>query len=420
MNVHYVTMTFPAPSETFASNDVRALHEGGTDIHVHSLLPAHPASAALVSERGLHDVPTSYGGRDEILRGLAVATRKPRLLARAISGIVRHCWNQPAYLAKSLALAPRALSLFDHLDRMDPDIIHIYWGHYPSLVGYLVQEERPDLIVTMSLGAYDLERRYGLSRPVAQRAAFVRTTAHVNVQQIRDEFGVAADAIVVIYDGLDIDYVAGEAGERPKEDDPASRNDAGPDRKRIISAGSLRRHKRMDAVIDVFAKVKQHHPTASLTILGDGPEHQTLREQARSLGVADAVEFGGHVPHEAVHRAMAESDVFLFLSEGRGERLPNVVKEAMANGCVCVVSDTPGIRELIPDEEHGYVVGSDIDLAAQRVNALLASDALRQRVREKARASILEHFDRTTSIRTYVRLWCDLIRQNSGPGERSP
>ena len=418
MNIHYISMRFPAPSETFASNDVRALHEAGADIHVHSLLPAHAASDALILERDLQNVPLSFGGRAEILRGLAVAARNPRLLARAIAGIVRHCWRQPEYLAKSLALVPRALGLFDHLDRADPHIVHIYWGHYPSLVGYLVQSERPDLIVTMSLGAYDLERRYGLSRPVAQRAAFVRTTSTVNVEQIRDAFGVSQDTVVVIYDGIDIDYVVGEGAACQSMRSAASRREAEPGRKRIISAGSLRRHKRMDAVIDVFARVVQRHPTASLTILGDGPEGEALRDRARTLGVADAVEFGGHVPHEAVHGAMAESDVFLFLSEGRGERLPNVVKEAMANGCICVVSDTPGIHELIPDEEHGYVVGSDLDRAAQRVSALLDDEALRLRIREKARAYILERFDRTTSIQTYLRLWSDQVRQRPGAAEK--
>ena len=53
---------------------------------------------------------------------------------------------------------------------------------------------------------------------------------------------------------------------------------------------------------------------------------------------------------------MAESDIFLFLSSKAGERLPNVVKEAMLSGCICIVSNTPGIDELIEDGKTGFII----------------------------------------------------------------
>ena len=53
---------------------------------------------------------------------------------------------------------------------------------------------------------------------------------------------------------------------------------------------------------------------------------------------------------------MASSDIFLFLSSKAGERLPNVVKEAMLAGCICIVSNTPVIDELIEDGKTGFII----------------------------------------------------------------
>ncbi len=70
---------------------------------------------------------------------------------------------------------------------------------------------------------------------------------------------------------------------------------------------------------------------------------------------------------------MARSRVFLFLSTKVSERLPNVVKEAMLASCHCIVSETPGIRELVEPGVTGEIV-PDLDPAAvaERVNVALA------------------------------------------------
>ena len=52
---------------------------------------------------------------------------------------------------------------------------------------------------------------------------------------------------------------------------------------------------------------------------------------------------------------MSEAEFFFLMSTT--ERIPNVVKEAMAAGCVCVVSETPGIRELVEDGQKRNRVG---------------------------------------------------------------
>ena len=77
---------------------------------------------------------------------------------------------------------------------------------------------------------------------------------------------------------------------------------------------------------------------------------------ARALGIRESVEFRGQVTYDSVLAALASAEVLLFLSRHEAERLPNVVKEAMASRCICIVSRTPGIEELIPNGRIGFIV----------------------------------------------------------------
>ena len=55
-----------------------------------------------------------------------------------------------------IALIPMSFYMFEKLKKEKPDIVHLFWGHYPSLVGYLVKKNMPDTKLSQFLGAYDL------------------------------------------------------------------------------------------------------------------------------------------------------------------------------------------------------------------------------------------------------------------------
>ena len=234
--VTYITMQFPYPSETFACNDVRTLTEHGVTLAVHSLRGEHPASEKLLQERSIKGVELTYNTPASTLRGLGYGLTHPFLFSSFISWIARTNWRKPEHLAKSLVLAPRALEIFSYLEEVKPDVVHIYWGHYPSLVGYLVERYLPEVRVTLSLVAYDLRMEYQGSKVVAQKADAVRTLAHVNTDKISAAFGVPEETIKIIYDGVDVERVQRKlSGVDLKQKQP----------KRIVSAGRLIRQKGM-------------------------------------------------------------------------------------------------------------------------------------------------------------------------------
>lgn len=396
LDVAYVTMQFPVPSETFACNDVRVLTERGVAVTVHALRGRHPDADKLLREREVEDVVLTHNAPASLLRGLSYGLRHPFRLSHFLSWIVRTNWRKPEHLVKSFVLALRSLDIFSHLEKDPPDVVFIYWGHYPSMVGYLVKRHLPGVEVTLSLVAYDLDMGYGGSKVLARQADVVRTLSHTNVVQLSDMYGVPQESIEVVYDGVDMtrfEAVSSLDLQRVKRS------------KRIVSAGRLIVDKGMYEVLEVFATVLQRHPDATLVILGDGEERRGLEAKSRALGVAHAVEFKGHVNHDTVFEEMAKAEVFLFLSYA--ERLPNVVKEAMLCECVCIVSDTIGIRELIPDDTYGYVVES----VEQAGNAVLdvfapgAKETLVASLTDRASRHIAENLSVETSVSRYVALW---------------
>jgi len=401
MRVAYVTSLFPVGSETFASNDVRELDTRGVDMRVYSLRPAGRDTHDLVAQRGLGGVGRSYNcGIRTVARGLRLAFKRPMVAADLLCALLTQCLRSPEQLLKSLILFPRVLEVFDDIERHRPDVVHAFWSNYPAMVVYLVQRHLPDAVTSISFVAHDILLRYGLSGPVARRADFVRTLGRVNVPQVVAGFDVPADRIEIVVDGVDLTLVP-----PPVERIPRS----------IVTAGRLVDKKGMDLVLRAFARVRERWPDAVLRVLGSGPLLGKLRALADDLGVTSSVTFVGHVTQRQVLDEMRRAEVFAFLSETDYDRLPNVVKEAMVCGCVCVASDTDGIDELIDAGRTGFIVAkSDFDAAARHIDDVFAGRLDAAAMGAAAEAYIRRAFDLRASARQYERRWSELVANRRG------
>jgi colanic acid/amylovoran biosynthesis glycosyltransferase len=394
LKVAYVTIQFPVPSETFATNEVRTLRGLGVSVSVHGLRPARPDVARLLRDRGIIGLVVTHNGALPTLHGLFAALRHPVLLLRVLTWIGRVNRERPRELLMSLALLPRAFDILRRIEAERPDVVHMYWGHYPALVGYLVQHRLPDTVTSMSIVAYDLNREYPGAVDVARGADVVRTHARANVAHVVRFTGVPADRVHVIYNGVDLAWVEGIAR-------AASRIP-----RRIVATGRLIPAKGMDDVLTAFSAIHERWDDATLVVIGDGPERESLRSKSETLGVAGAVQFLGHVPHARVVEEMAKAEAFMLLSRYESERLPNVVKEAMAAGCLCITTPTPGIEELVEAGVSGYVVPmSDPGAASDVVQALFSGQIDASSITSRGAARVRADFDLASTVPRYVALW---------------
>ena len=404
MKVRYVTMSFPASSETFASNDVRALAALGVDIGVHCLRRANPDATLLLVERRLERIPVTHNHAFGSLgRALGTAWQNPGAAYYLLTQLFRTCVRSPRQLMGSLYLLPRVLEVFGTLLRDRPDVVHAYWAHYPSAVLLLVQRFMPDVVTSISFSAYDIHYRYPLSGQAAARADIVRTLSNYTAKEVADAFRLREDALEVIHDGVDMNLVP-----------PATRRIP----RRIVTAGRIVRAKGMHHVLSTFANVHRKFPDATLRVLGSGPELPHLAALARDLGLSSAVTFLGHVAQAEVLAELQAAEVFLFLS--LDERLPNAVKEAMVCGSVCVVSKTPGIDELIREAVTGFIVEQgDVDGATARIASVFDGSVDSDAMTRAAAAHIRNHFDLGDSVLRYVELWQGCLVQRKGESARA-
>jgi rhamnosyl/mannosyltransferase len=149
---------------------------------------------------------------------------------------------------------------------------------------------------------------------------------------------------------------------------------------RVLFVGQMRPYKGLEWLIPAIAD----RPGLELTLIGDGAHRAEYEALAGSAG---NVLFTGRATDDALHRAYDTHDVVVLPSVTQAEAFGLVVLEGMAAGCVPVVSDLPGVRDLVSDT--GLVVGTrDVDALAAALDGLAADRsrlvALGRRARRRA------------------------------------
>jgi len=124
-------------------------------------------------------------------------------------------------------------------------------------------------------------------------------------------------------------------------------------------------------VIECFAAIAEHWPRAQLVVANDGSLLGAVQTRARELGLQDQVRFVGRLD------ADTQADLYRrarwFLSLPRSDSVSVSVLEAMAHGCIPILSDLPANRELVASGDNGLI------LADAELPALAVLDALRTR-----------------------------------------
>lgn len=398
MKIVYVTMQFPVASEAFAAVEIRALRRQGNDVAVAAYRAAPAGAARLLTERDIADLPVDEGGPAATLRGLGDMLARPSDSLWLLGKILRGCALSPGHLLKALALMPRSLTLLRKLEALQPDVVHLFWGHYPSLLGLLARRRLPGTVISHFLGAYDLERRFPPSAALAQQADVIFTHARANLPALA-ALGLPRDRVEVSYRGIEI-----------PPDPPAPEKTRGL----MVVAERLIPQKRTADALRVFAEVVRRLPEARLMVFGGGPESGRLQALATELGIAERVVFAGHVPQREVFRALDTAEVALTLSQSPSERLPNALKEAMLRRCLCLSTRSPGIEELIRDGETGLLVEpGDPAAAAGRLTALLSEPAAVERIGRQAQAHVLADFDVDRLMAERVARWSALAQRKN-------
>jgi glycosyltransferase involved in cell wall biosynthesis len=156
----------------------------------------------------------------------------------------------------------------------------------------------------------------------------------------------------------------------------------------VLFAGRVCRSKGIFDLIRGFAQTRCSAPVR-LTIVGAGPDRREAEELARTISVADRVQFVGAVPSIAPY--LLESHVMVLPSYSEG--IPRVVMEAFATGVPVIGTAIAGISQLVEHEITGLLVpvGEPVSLA-NALERICEDPEFAQRMASMARQVVSEKF----------------------------
>lgn len=168
----------------------------------------------------------------------------------------------------------------------------------------------------------------------------------------------------------------------------------------ITHIGRFNEQKNHEGLLRAFQKIHAAFPQTRLDLLGDGERMETVKAQARELGVSDSVRFLGSQSN--VYPYLQQSDLFVLPS--RYEGMPMTLIEAMGTGVPIVASAVGGVPDMITDGESGRLTSCDSEEFAHAVIQLLENAELREKLGRNARLSS-QRFSAQYMAEQYVRVY---------------
>lgn len=185
-----------------------------------------------------------------------------------------------------------------------------------------------------------------------------------------------------------------------------------PDGPIVLFTGTFRPIKRLDVLVEGFARALKQAPDATLVLVGEGEKEAELRALLAANGAASRVIFYGPQKAAVVRECLQAADVFSLVSDAEG--ISNSLLEAMAVALPSLVTDNVGNSTLIDDNVHGRVIPvGGIDACGQALVPLLTDAALRARLGSQARARVMEGYAMDAIAATYEALYRQILRERA-------
>lgn len=171
------------------------------------------------------------------------------------------------------------------------------------------------------------------------------------------------------------------------------------DEKLLVHTSNFRKVKRIEDIIQVFAKLKKQIPS-KLLLVGDGPERGPMEQLSRDMNLGEDVRFVGKL--DAIEEVLSVADLFLMPSEKESFGLAAL--EAMACEVPVISSNTGGLPELNVQGVTGFLsnVGDVDDMVKNAMYILQDENLPTFKANALARA---KEFDITNIVPMYERYY---------------
>jgi glycosyltransferase involved in cell wall biosynthesis len=394
--VAFVLKGYPRLSETFIAQEIAALEQRGLDILIVSL--RHPTDARRHPVHGEIRAAVLYLPEYLLLEPLRVLRAWLRERKKDTYKKTRDLWlrdlardptpNRIRRFGQALVLASELPADVRHL--------HAHFLHTPASVTRYAALLK-GLAWTGSAHAKDIwtTPEWEKREKLASCEWLVTCTAanHAHLSALAPQ-----GRVELVYHGLDFSRFSSIEKSTASDGEKAVV---------ILSVGRLVEKKGTDILLEALARL----PKAlrwRLVHVGGGPLKNKLERLARTLGIAERVEWRGARTQTELLAEYRAADLFALASrvarDGDRDGLPNVLAEAQSQGLACVATNVSGIPELIEDGRTGLLVAPESPEDFSRALATLIADPARRNALGAAgRLRVHERFGLEANIRRLAR-----------------
>jgi glycogen(starch) synthase len=284
---------------------------------------------------------------------------------------------------------------FELCDRFAFDLVHSHdWLVAGAAEPVARRSERPWLVTVHAtefgrhqgwVQNHPQSHIHGAEREMVRRADRVITCSRYMRSHVSTVFGVSPRRVIVVQNGID-----------PRDLEPVVPDLPGlraryaePDQRLVLLVGRLVYEKGFHLALDALAPVIRRLGDVRFVVAGTGTAEAELKRQSRRLGLTRAGSFLGWVGDDMLHSLYRVADLCIVPSIY--EPFGLVALEAMASGCLCVVADSGGLREVVPSDGTVGLRFPSRDSAAlgEILEQVLRDDAMREQLVTEARAHVL-------------------------------
>jgi len=222
--------------------------------------------------------------------------------------------------------------------------------------------------------------------------------------------GTAAEKVVPIYNGVDIERLSPRPG-CGRSDLLATYKLSHHAGRRFVTIVANLRHAVKDhpTFLRAAQHVKRAVPEAAFLLAGEGELLEPMRALAAQLGLAEDAIFIGRCGNVADLLALSEVCVLSSIAEG----FSNAILEYMAAARPVVATDAGGVREAVHEGQTGYIVPvGDDGLMATRIIALLRAPEQARAMGESGQRIVRQKFSCEAQLERTQDLYEELLRQN--------
>ncbi len=174
-------------------------------------------------------------------------------------------------------------------------------------------------------------------------------------------------------------------------------------KQKLVYFGRVSFEKRIDVALDALFLLRKKYSNVEMGIIGSGPAEESLKRQARELGIEKNVRFWGALRGKALAEAVKQYTILVAPSPMETQGL--YVLEGMAAGLCVVGANARAIPVALGKNERGLLFETNnVEDCAAKIEKVMKNPALQKKLTTNAKKWV-KHYSKKAIAKEWMALY---------------